>query len=279
MLQAKEIFLFVLLGVYARAVAPWRKREVENYWASMIAFVAAFFIFHALLYHAVAELRYYVMIAPAMLMLVMAGLKFLLDARFLRGFAPALRTGAVIVCVGACFAAWTFTIPPRPAHGFENIAKKLVSTPASEVLLISSSGYGEGMFIAEVAQHEPRPSHIVLRAAQQLAHTSWTGEDYSMRFQTPEQVEQVLEEIPVSIVVVNTVRPPLLTFAHHQLLIDTLRKYTSAWEQIDSYPAAACAQAAEEIQVYRFRNRKSQQPHRITVDLTNKINKVLTGQF
>jgi hypothetical protein len=273
------LFLFAVLGVYAKVIAPWLKRTMENYWAVMITFIVAFFAFHALLYHDVAELRYYVIIAPAMVLFVMAGAQFLLHTRFLRVFAPAVRLAAVAICIGGSFAAWTFTIPPRPSHGFEKIAQRLASTPASEVLLISSSEYGEGMFIAEIAQYDRRPSHFVLRATQQLTQSSWTGDKYSTLYQTPDEVERVLEEIPVSIVVVDTARPTANVFAHHQLLIDAIRNNAAAWEQIDWYASADGAQTTRDIRVYRFKKATNQQPRRITVDLTNKINKVLKGRF
>ena len=201
------LFLFALIGIYARLVEPWRRRQVENYWAVMGALIIGFFIFHALLYHSIAELRYYVMIAPAMVLFVMAGVRHVLAAGFLQSFTPAVRVALVVICAAGSFAAFTFRIPSRASHGFNEAAQKLAATPQHSVILVSSNAYGEGMLIAELAAHEKRLSHIVVRATQQLSSSAWTGENYVLRYHKPEEVQTAMEQIPVNFVVVHTTRP------------------------------------------------------------------------
>jgi hypothetical protein len=78
-------------------------------------------------------------------------------------------------------------------------------------------------------------------------------------------------------VVVHTTRPDRVPFAHHRLLIETLHQYSADWEEIAMYPAGP--RVSEEIRIYRSRSALHQQPRRVTVDLTNKINKILSGRF
>jgi hypothetical protein len=157
-------------------------------------------------------------------------------------------------------------------------AEQIAKTPPNSVILVSSSGYGEGMFIAELAEHEKRLSHIVLRASQQLATTDWDGEQYNLRYKTPAEVERALEEIPVNFVVIHTTWPAQVTSLHQQQLLDAIQQHSDSWELFATDPSWTDGNKRAEIRIFRCL-RTEPKRRQITVDLTNKINKVLQGQF
>jgi len=275
------LFVFLLLGFYRKIVLPLRHNSLESDWASMAALIAGFFGFHLVLYHDITELRYFIMVAPCMLLFVVAGIEWVREAAFLRRLPPAVSAAALAVCLGGAFAIWTFRIPSRPSHGFSGIARDLVSAPGlkDSVFLVSSSDFGEGMFIAEVAEHEQRPSHFVLRATQQLVRSSWGGDVYSLRYQTPADIIRALEDIPVSVVVMHTTWSSAPMPPHHALLREGLKAFPQDWQEVASSLSPPGRLPPEEIRVYRLQRVTPGSPRRVTVDLTNKLNKVLTGQF
>lgn len=71
------------------------------------------------------------------------------------------------------------------------------------VLLISSDELGDGMFVAEVAKRDQRPSRFALRASKTLASSRWNGSGYRLRFETTEEVKKWLDSAPVTVVVLD----------------------------------------------------------------------------
>jgi hypothetical protein len=137
------------------------------------------------------------------------------------------------------------------------------------------------MLIAQVADHEKRPSHIILRASKQLASSTWDGSNYGLRYHTPAELMHALNEIPVTVIVVHTTYPPDFDVPHHKLLLQALQEDQQDWGEIASYdsPHSGTNGAREEIKVYRLKRNVDQKHPDFTVDLTQKLNKVLHGQF
>ena len=149
--------------------------------------------------------------------------------------------------------------------GFDQVAR-LVEKPEykdSVVLVASAStgGEGEGALISEVALHEKRPSHIILRATKMLSQSDWMGRHYTLLYQTPEQVMGFLRSIPVGIVVVHNQRG-LPGTLDHQLLRQAISVYSAEWERLGTY-----SEAESTIDVYRLKSAAGRRIGKIHVDL------------
>jgi hypothetical protein len=133
--------------------------------------------------------------------------------------------------------------------------------------------------VAAVAERERRPGHFVLRATKTLARSSWDGSYYKLLYDSPAEVERVLDAIPVTVLILDTIYsgPPA---PHHMLLLRMVEEYPQDWEQIDGYSQPASpGTPREDIGVYRCRKEHAPGPPRIEVDLTDKIGKILRTQF
>jgi hypothetical protein len=132
-----------------------------------------------------------------------------------------------------------------------------------------------------VADREKRPSHIILRGSKQLASSTWDGSAYGMRYRTPAELMRALDEIPVTVIVLHTTYPPEFAVPHHELLLKALQQDQQDWGEIASYQSAhgGPGGAREEIKVYRLKRTVDQKHRDFTVDLSQKLNKVLHGQF
>jgi hypothetical protein len=101
------------------------------------------------------------------------------------------------------------------------------------VILIASDAIGEGMFIGEVAMHEDRPGHVVLRASKVLSDSGWMGEGYTSFFDTSRQLMDYLDSIPVGIVVLEEDAAP--NQSHHRVLRRVMRDFPDRWERLADY--------------------------------------------
>jgi GT2 family glycosyltransferase len=95
-----------------------------------------------------------------------------------------------------------FRAVPQPYGGFREMAQEIAQSGHHRVLL-STNNVGDGRVIAELAQREPHPQHILLRAAKLMARTGWNGQVLEMHVNTPEAVLAALDEWRVDQVVVH----------------------------------------------------------------------------
>jgi hypothetical protein len=93
-------------------------------------------------------------------------------------------------------------------------------------ILISSDGLGEGAFVAEVAQRDARPGRFILRSSKILAQATWMGQRH-YQFDTQDQLKQLLEDVPLQLVVLDRARLP--HDAHEELLFETLTASPDTW--------------------------------------------------
>ena len=169
----------------------------------------------------------------------------------------------------------TFYAAPQPADAFAEPAQTLLSHAGLErelTLVSSSHPGGEGAFIAEVAQLEPKPVRIVLRATKLLSSSTWNGLNYTLRYSSPEAVRTALEGLPVRVIVTDTA--PGTSYSHHDLLLRTLHQYAADWQLIYSSPSER-----EHVEIYRLTKDLPGGPGKIQIDLRDKLNKTLEYQL
>jgi hypothetical protein len=261
------LLLLAACGLFLKVIVPFRKASVQTFWAAMAAYLVSVIVFHAIA-PTVSEPRKLVMTVPVLFLFSFAALDWLARKHQWMANIAAL---AVLVF----FTVRAFYAAPQPADAFAETAQALRSHAELEhelTLVSSSHPGGEGAFIAEVAQREPKPVRILLRATKLLASSTWNGLDYKLRYGTPEAVMTFLGSLPVRTVVVDT--SPETSYAHHDLLLRTLRQYASDWQLM-----YGSENAREHIEIYRLTKDLPSGPGRIQIDLRDKLNTILEYQI
>jgi hypothetical protein len=228
------VLIAAALGVWDTVVSRWSSRKVEVRWAAWTALPVGVVVFHSFLPGAIAEPRYLIAGFPGLIMLAAAGIKWL-AAKLPSGLSEWQRSwlaGGVglILC-----AAQVFSIPQKPSFSLRQASADLLRTadPGDMFMVSSQDGAREGAFVAEVAMHDSRPGHVVLRAGKLLAISNWMNDHYALVYATPEQVEAYLISLPISAIVLDG-RTELLP--HHKLLREVVRQFPDSWTLMASYP-------------------------------------------
>jgi len=279
-------FLLAFTGFFATVAIPFaRKRNVSGAYASMAALAIGVLAFHSLLPMPV-EGRRIVMGLPAMLVFIAPGTAWItvwIEERFSATNWQAVVTPvALLPAAAVIFFVQTFTVPSKPSFGFAEAARGLLSHPElkDSAALISSERDGEGIFTAEVAMLEPRPTRYILRASKLLAKVGWQGDHYQVRFHSPAAVAAQLDRIPVGVLVIDTTPSPdrgdrrgELDGKHHAQLLEMLREYPQSWRLLGAYGVRDSL--VKPILVYRRVGLDNLHPGKIRVDLTSTLNRIL----
>lgn len=244
------LFPLVAVGFFRKAILPYFHRTIEPIWAAAAALPIALFLFGFA--PLPPEPRYHIASVASMCLFAAAGFSWLADvASSLRG-ATWIRP-ALAALIAFLYVSITLTVPQRLSFGYSNLAADLISNPRfhRSVMLVSSENAGEGMFIAEIALREPRPSHYILRATKVLSRSRWNLDSYELLRKTPEEVMKYLESIPVRLLIVDDTPGPIKV-PHHGLLKQTVALYQDKWSHIASYPRSGPNSAGGRIEVYEY---------------------------
>ena len=180
------VFLAIGVWVKARGSSPQQGR-----WAAAGALIVAVVIFQSIAPVGL-EARHLIPALPAAVMFIVAGLDWQPRGKTAREpnrrFPLALPFPWLIAALMLALAAnWPFV--GKRFSGFAPLADAMLREAApADVTLVSSDARGEGMFISEVAMHEPRPGHMILRASKALAKSSWSGSGYAPLFKDDDEV-------------------------------------------------------------------------------------------
>jgi 4-amino-4-deoxy-L-arabinose transferase-like glycosyltransferase len=257
----------VLVGIYDRIVRPFGARAVEERWAAAAALIPAFWIFHAPVVG--ADPRYMATLVAPTVMFLVAGVAR--AARWLPRRAPyRARVVALAVAAACVFVGTSFAVQRKPSYGFTEVAQALTSPPGrrDSVLLISSERVGgEGMLVSEIAMRDHRPGYIVLRATKTLASTDWFGSHYQAAYSSPEEIQQYLEQVPISFLIVDK-GLGRAALPHHRNLLKMLEMYPARWRLVGSYPQGIHAGApGHGIEVYQLLGQEKRPRAKIRLDL------------
>ncbi len=245
------ICLLSVLGVLS-LIPALKNRTIPGLWLSLLALLAATLLFHSVV-PAGLEPRYLLMVIPCIVLFTVRGAKYLVSQLSFVGSNKALRIEALLVSVGAALALASPTDSARP-RGFAEAAACLTSRSefAQPVILVSSEDDGEGPLIARIAElDQPRPNHIVLRASRTLADSDWNGRDYRLRLHTPDQVENYLESVPVSTVVIDRTNYALPN-SHQPLLEEAIAANAQKWRFAGVFPSDPAQRQGQGVAVYSF---------------------------
>jgi len=277
MAEALGIWLLplVLVGIYDRIIRPFRARAVEGIWATAAAALVAFWAFHAAVPFVTSpgpEARYSIAVVAPLLMFLAAGVARVAAWLPLGRLPFAARAAGVALIATGVFAATGFQTPRKRAYGYAEAAEALVSRPNSRdaVVMISADVMGEGMLVSEVAMHDSRPGYIVLRATKMLARASWQATDYQNVISDPAEIQEYLEQVHVTFLVVD--RTPPFQFPHQSRVIEMLAKYPQRWRLVGVYSKATPAGGkGDRIEVYESTDPEPRSRGKIRIDMRHAL--------
>ena len=170
-IASAPVFVLALIGM-VHELWPRRARRVNPDSAVMAALLCSVWLFHSFIVP-VRDARHLIPAIPALLGLSASALAAL--AGSITSMIAAPRR--IVLAFGAtqlrrsCLPALVIA---RVGIGAEAAVRHVLShTASSDAVLVSSESYGEGVFIAELVEHEHRPGHRVVRASQVLSSSSW----------------------------------------------------------------------------------------------------------
>src|SRR5437868_692966 len=214
----------VLMVLNVRRRLEDDNRELYSLYIVSAAMVVALFVFHSFIHR--YYLRYLLPAAPALILLTRPSLEYLHS--FLRN-RKALTVAALCLIV-AVHLAVTFSLSLKNPSAYVKAADVVVSSglPHNGAVLVSADAEGEGMLTAEFVMRDRRPDHYGVRASKVLATQDVMGDDYHLKYHTPEEIMTVLDSIPVAIVVTQRC-PKGKCGEHENLLNEAVALYPERW--------------------------------------------------
>jgi 4-amino-4-deoxy-L-arabinose transferase-like glycosyltransferase len=195
--------LFCVLGMAGFLVGLWRN-HTDFTLAGSFALLLSVWAYHSLIGNGAD--RYMVGALPPALILTAAG--FVWAARRILPHAVPLSARAAVLgaLAAGVFVTQTWAVPHKPYQGFDQPAHFLLTTPefAAGNFLVISHARGEGAFITEVAMHDHRPGHLVLRSTKVLSSTNWYGSVYHLRYKNSKEIRNFLDRAPIDAVLLDT---------------------------------------------------------------------------
>lgn len=249
MLAGPPMFALAALGIFltvgrtaTEAVATSERRA---HWAAMAALGIATWLFLSFVLP-VRDMRHLVPALPPILVFAAAA-----GAHIAHGRPHTARrvTAAVLLAIaGVTLGVSAVRLKAKPDMGSAAVVEDILSRAdlTIAVLLVSSEGYGEGVFIAALAARDARPQHRVLRASKVLSTSTWDGTDYRLSYETPEHADRALRAAHVEALVVDMHQTPGPHTLHHRQLLAVIEQYPNHWE-----PMPQKASASGRFKVFR----------------------------
>ena len=230
------VLVFASIGVWTALIAK-RRAAVAPEWAAIAALAIAFFALHSVIPTG-AENRYMVPVIPSVVLFAAAGVDYV-ARRFAQNRSYVLVRLCVAALVVAAFGVQCFALPLQLRNGgysdlVTDVTNKLSNVP--QVWLVSASSTGEGSLVAAVALQEKHQASYVLRARTLLAGGDWLWNNTEDRFDTPAKLSALIDEIPVTIVVIDDLIPAAEKRPYQDRLKKLVASEPEQWAVVGSYP-------------------------------------------
>ncbi len=255
-----------VLGVAVECLAPrLAKRPAAGIPAAMLALVLAVWLFHSIVPAGVED-RKMILGLPGLLLVAAAG------AARLGRWLGTKGAWAVAVAAAASFGIEAFQIPAKPVDHFAEVARTALGvwpSPADR-LLVSATGLSEGAFMAEIAMHEKRPGHYVLRGTKMFADMNWSGADAKLRYTTVAEAEEQIEAWGVSGLVLETAETfadPSVALARH-----LTEAYVDRWTLVPLPPSCNGY-----VRLFRFTGERRAKPSGFEIDLRRMLGRTISS--
>jgi hypothetical protein len=230
------VLTFALIGVWETVIRVKSRTEVAPEWAALAGLAIVTFTLYCVLPVGV-EGRYMVALMPPAVLFSAAGINQIarrLGARLPLSF---VRIGLALALMVA-FGAGTFALPLQLQNGgYEALVREVIARVSNtpQVWLISSDAIGEGCLVAVVALQEKRPNSYVLRGKTILGGGDAYWRDMQDRFDTPAKLAGLIDDLPVTIIVIDDLIPPDLHHPYQDRLRELVTSEGKKWEPIGSY--------------------------------------------
>lgn len=228
--------VFALIGVWITLIQVRQRAVVAPEWAALAALAVALFVLHSVIPTG-AENRYMVPVIAPVVLFSAAGVDYV--ARLARRWPYALMRSGLAALVLAAFGIQCFALPLQLRNGGYNAMVKDVASQLSnapQVWLVSSSSTGEGSLVAAVALQESHPASYVLRGKTLLAGGDWLWNNTQDRFDTPAKLSALLDQIPVTVVVIDDLIPTVEKRPYQNRLKALVADEPQRWALVGSYP-------------------------------------------
>jgi hypothetical protein len=233
------VLIFALIGVWETIIRVKPRNEVAPEWAALAGLAIATFILHSVVPVPI-DSRYMVLLMPSIVLFSAAGVNVIAHRLGDRLPVGVVRVGLALALMAA-FCAESFALPLQLRNGGYKALVRGVEARVSnipQVWLISSGSTGEGCLVAAVALQETRPKSYVLRGKTILADGDWFWSSTQDRFDTPAKLAGVLDDISVTIIVIDNRIPPNQQRPYQDRLKELVASESEQWEPIGSYPQA-----------------------------------------
>ena len=231
------VLIFASIGAFETIIRVTPRMEVAPEWAALAALVLATYILHCVLPVPIGS-RFMVLLIPSVVLFCAAGVNAIANRLAARMPIGVACTGLALTLM-AVFAADSFVLPLQLRNGgYEALVRDVEARVSNvpQVWLISSGSAGEGCLVAEVALQERRPNSYVLRGKTIIGGGDWYWTNMQDRFDTPVRLAALLDDIPVTIIVIDDRVPPDQQRLYHDRLRKLVGGESDTWELIGSYP-------------------------------------------
>jgi len=261
------VFVLAVLGSVLMLLNTRRQledgsRKLCSLYVVAAAMVLALFIFHGVIHR--HYLRYFLPAAPALMLLSRPSLEYLHS--FFRN-RTALTVAALSLVVGLHVAS-TYGVFLKSTSAYVKAADAVISSGLvhNGAVLVSADAEGEGMLTAELVMRDRRPDHYVVRASKVLATQNAMGDQYQLKYHTPQQVMMVLDSIPVAIVVTQRC-PKGKCGEHENLLNEAAALYPERWRLSSVIPS----EPDSPILVYQIIGNEAKTVQMLQVDMMKTL--------
>jgi hypothetical protein len=238
-LLGAPMFLLACAGAWLALTArnePAAEAEWRHHPAALAALALSTWIFVSIIVP-VRDERHLLSLMPPMLVFAGIALQRIAGERSAPWRKAVAAAVAIIAVAPVGIRAVRFT-PKFDAGSLAVVAAiELDRELDGDAILVSSEGYGEGIFIATLAEHDRRPQHRVLRASKILSTSNWSGSDLQLTYATGDDVDKALRSMRVAAIVIDSRPAPGPHTLHHQQLLGMLSRHPAHWKALP--PSAA----------------------------------------
>ena len=179
------------------------------------------------------EPRYMIAAFPPLLVLAAGGVQWIAACRLRFARGPILTPVLMLLVVVSAASHWLFHFPPIVPSPVRPIAEFVASHPYEAVLVNTDS---EGPTIAGIASLESHRAgdRFLIRPNKLLARINWMGTWYECLYRTPQEIETVLEQMPVDLVILRRnpgPKAPLHEVLLHEAVFET---FSVRWRKVYS---------------------------------------------
>jgi hypothetical protein len=231
------VIILALIGIWETIIRVTPRAGVAPEWAALAALALGSYILHCILPVPI-DSRFMVLLIPSVVLFCAAGVSAITHR-----LASLLPIGVACVSLAliliAVFSVDSFALPIQLRNGgyealVSDVEARVSNVP--QVWLISSGSTGEGCLVAEVALQERRPNSYVLRGETILGGGGWYWTNMQDRFDTLAKLAALLDDMPVTIIVIDDRVPTDQQRPYHDRLRRLVAGASDTWELIGSYP-------------------------------------------